>query len=400
MASIKAIAEMVATVAQVKTVLIVGGGIAGCSAAIALAQQGMQVTVLEKQPEWKFQSSGIFIYHNGLAALQKLGALDDILREGFAIADGKNIYLDQQGQPIVDTFYPTSSPEIPPIVGIKRAMLHRVLAGRMQALNVDIRLGCSLQSLDNANPESVSVVLSDGSQQQYDLVIGADGLRSQVRGLLFGDLQPRYTGLGVWRSVHARPKDLDVKIMQMGQGKRLGIMPISDETLYIFGTMPEPEGAWYERERWPVLMRERFAEFGGPVQALVNEISASSEVLYTAVEEVSAPLPWHRGRVLIIGDAAHASTPFMGQGGAMAMEDAVALGDLLAQPGEVADLLQAFGQQRYPICQFVQNASRKVGEAGASEDASMLAARNDNMRRFAQQSVDDFYRQLDALRVG
>ena len=136
------------------------------------------------------------------------------------------------------------------------------------------------------------------------------------------------------------------------------------------------------------------------MQALVNEISASSEVLYTAVEEVSAPLPWHRGRVLIIGDAAHASTPFMGQGGAMAMEDAVALGDLLAQPGEVADLLQAFGQQRYPICQFVQNASRKVGEAGASEDASMLAARNDNMRRFAQQSVDDFYRQLDALRVG
>ena len=83
------------------------------------------------------------------------------MREGFAIADGKNIYLDQQGQPIVDTFYPTSNPEIPPIVGIKRAMLHRVLAGRMQALNVDIRLGCSLQSLDNANPESVSVVLSD-----------------------------------------------------------------------------------------------------------------------------------------------------------------------------------------------------------------------------------------------
>ena len=380
-------------------VLIVGGGIAGCSAAVALAQKGWQVTLAEKQTEWKFQSSGIFIYHNGLAALEQLGVLPEILDAGFAIADGKNIYLDQHGEGIVDTFYPTSSAHIPPIVGIKRAMLHRILASRMQELQVQVKLGYTLQSMDESQVQKVGATLSDGSSDDYDLIVGADGIRSEMRARLFGEQTPRYTGLGVWRSVHARPKDLTAKIMLMGQGKRLGIMPISDELLYIFGTLPEPRDAWYERARWPELMRARFSEFGGPVRALVNDISEHSEVLYTAVEEVSMPLPWHRGRVLIIGDAAHASTPFMGQGGAMAMEDAVALAQVLAETGDVVPALQQFEARRFPICQFVQNASRKVGEAGANEDVSVLAARNANMQRFAQQAVDDFYQQLDALRV-
>ncbi|VVD59862.1 monooxygenase [Pandoraea capi] len=320
---------------------------------------------------------------------------------GFAIADGRNVYLDQYGEPIVDTFYPSRYPGIPPIVGIRRAEMHRILAARIAALDVDIRLGTTAVSIDQQAPHSVCVALSDGSVGEYDLVVGADGIRSEVRQLVAGAISPVYTGLGVWRSVHARPRDLTAKIMMMGVGKRLGIMPISDDRLYVFGTMAEPSGAWYDRAEWPALMKARFAEFGGPARQFLDTLTSDSEVLYTAVEEVSMPLPWHRGRVIVIGDAAHASTPFMGQGGAMALEDAVMLAQRLAGGENIGDIeatLQAFGRARYPLCKFVQDVSRSVGEAGAQEHAHALASRNDTLRQDAQQKVDSFYARMEALR--
>jgi len=377
-----------------------GVGIAGCAAAIALAQAGARVTMLEQQREWKFQSSGIFIYHNGLEALDRLGVLPQIMAGGFAIADGRNIYLDERGAPITETRYPSRRPEIAPIVGIRRAELHRILAGRLGALGVDIRLGTTAVRIDqDAAAGQVAVVLSDGSAGRHDLVVGAEGIRSAIRRLVAGPLEPAYTGLGVWRSVHPRPRDLTAKIMMMGRGKRLGIMPISHDQLYLFGTLPEPAGQWYERADWPALMQARFAEFEGPARPFVRALSdAGAEVLYTAVEEVAAPLPWHRGRVVMIGDAAHASTPFMGQGGAMALEDAVLLAHGLSRGPDVETALRAFGQARQPLCQFVQEASRRVGEAGAQEDAAAIAARGETMRRTAQRQVDDFYARMDALR--
>lgn len=388
--------------------LIVGAGIAGCSAAVALAERGVQVTLIEKQAVWRFQSSGIFIYSNGLEALRKVGVLPQILEAGFAIADGRNVYLDHRGMPIVDVFYPASGAGVPPILGIKRAEMHRILADRLAGLGADIRLDTTLARIHapgdaRKNGELAHVSLSDGSTQGFDLIIGADGIRSQLREAVAGPMTPRYTGFGVWRSVHDRPRTLDAKIMMMGIGKRLGIMPISQNKLYLFGTVGAPPGCWYPREGWPDQMRASFAEFGGPARQFLDDLGADAEVLYTAVEEVAAPLPWHAGRVLLIGDAAHASTPFMGQGGAMAVQDAVVLAELLADlPAEGAPLdatLHAFGQRRYPMCRFVQDASRKVGEAGAQEDPETCERRNLAMRETAQGQVDDFYRALNALRA-
>ncbi|WP_418125275.1 FAD-dependent oxidoreductase [Variovorax sp. 160MFSha2.1] len=382
------------------SILIVGAGIAGCSAAIALARKGFGVTLVEKQAEWRFQSSGIFIYGNGLEALRRVGVLPEILGAGFAIEDGRNVYLDHRGEPIVDVFYPCSSGGAAPIVGIKRSEMHRILAAQLDLLGVEIRLATTVAKIDApAGGDRAEVVFSDGTARRFDLVVGADGIRSQVREAVSGALAPRYSGFGVWRSVHERPRELDAKIMMMGIGKRLGIMPISNDRLYIFGTVAEPAGRWYPKESWSGQMRERFAEFGGPARQFLDQLGADSEVLYTAVEEVQAPLPWHAGRVLLIGDAAHASTPFMGQGGAMAVEDAVVLADMLARHGIAEATLQAFGERRHPMCRFVQEASRKVGEAGAVEDAESCARRNVAMREGAQQQVDAFYRQLAGFAV-
>lgn len=378
-------------------VLVVGGGIAGCCAGIALARRGSRVTIIEREERWRFQSSGIFVYSNGLVTMRELGVLDAIRAAGFVIPGGRNVYLDAAGAPIIDTVYPEDD-GAPAILGIKRAEIHRVLAARLATLGVPVRLGTTVERIES-HPEAVDVTFADGSRATFDLVIGADGIRSQMRALVMPDIAPRYTGLGVWRSVHRRPPALRDKIMQMGVAKRLGIMPISDDRLYIFGTVAEPPGRHLPPAEWPTLMAERFAEFSGPVRPFLDALCADTEVLFTAVEEIVAPLPWHRGRVVLIGDAIHASTPFMGQGGAMAMEDGVVLAQLLAEAASIDVALDTFGRWRQPLCAFVQDVSRRVGEQGAIESADACVARNAAMRANAQQQVDDFYAQLRRLRA-
>ncbi|PHP66369.1 monooxygenase [Zhengella mangrovi] len=380
------------------SVLIAGAGIAGCAAAIALARAGHAVRVVEKQGEWRFLSSGIFVYSNGLECLRDLGVLDEILDAGFAIPGGRNAYFDHHGAPIVDVTYPPGeTPGVPAILGIKRAELHRILAARMAQLGVPVDLGTTIEAIE-PGADGVTARLSDGRSETADLLLGADGIRSATRTMIGIDIEPRYTGFGVWRAVHARPASLTDKIMVMGPGKRFGIMPISDDRLYTFGTVAEPRDARFDPAEWPDTMRARFAEFDGPARPFLDEVGPDSEVFYTAVEEVSLPLPWHRGRVLLIGDAAHASTPFMGQGGAMAMEDGVVLARLLDASGNPDDALERFGRLRAPVCSFVQSVSRAVGEAGAREDAGALAGRNARMQREAQGAVDDFYSRLAAFR--
>lgn len=381
-----------------KKVLIVGAGIAGCSAALAFARSGgWDVSVIEKQPQWQFQSSGIFVYSNGLEHFHQIGAMEDLVRAGFPIPSGRNVYLHHDGRHIVDVTYPSvGSPPMPPILGVKRAEMHRVLSSQLDALGVPVYLGTTVQALQQGHAHA-DVQFTDGSTASFDLVVGADGIRSGLRALLWPDVQPTYSGFGVWRSVHRRPPELVDKIMMMGVGKRLGIMPISDEKLYIFGTVAEPQGAWFDKARWPETMRERFAEFAGPVRRFLNEVSPDTEVLYTAVEEVVMPLPWHQGRVVLIGDAAHASTPFMGQGGALAVQDAVALARLLADDAPVPTALAAFGERRAPVCRFVQEASHRVGRAGAEQDPVRHAQAMQGMPASAQRHVDDFYRQLHRL---
>lgn len=379
-----------------RDVVIVGAGIAGCAAAIALAGAGHRVRVLERETEWRFQSSGIFVYANGLETLDDLGVLPHILASGFAIPDGVNAYFDHHGEPIIETRYPTArGGQVPAIVGIKRAELHRVLSARMTALGVPVSLGVMVKSIDDTGAR-VRVETSQGDVTG-DLVIGADGVRSWVRGQIAPDIVPRNTGFGVWRSVHRRPAGLVQKIMQMGPAKRYGIMPISDDRLYTFGTVAHPVGMHVPPSEWVTRMRAAFAEFDGPVRPFREALDDTSEVLFTVVEEVVMPLPWHRGRVLLIGDAAHASTPFMGQGGAMAMQDGVVLARALAAERDLPRALDLFGEVRLPVCQFVQDVSRAVGEGGANEDIASLPARNVRMRETAQGAVDGFYGKLAAM---
>lgn len=378
-------------------ITISGAGIAGCAAAIALAQAGHAVRVIERAERWHFASSGIFVYANGLESLRDLGVVPAILQAGFAVPEGRNAYFDQSGAPLTTTHYPSCDEgRIPAILGIRRSELHRILSARMQALGVTVTLGASITAL-HQSANSVSITLHDGTKVDSALLVVAEGLRSTTRALAGWDIQPQYSGFTVWRSVHDRPKALTDKIMQMGRGKRFGIMPISDDQLYTFGTVPGPKPDHIAPNDWPATMATLFAEFDGPARLFLDALDATSEVLFTAVEEVALPLPWHRGRVVVIGDAAHAATPFMGQGGAAAMADGLALARHLSH-ADPDTALAAFGAERQPICAFVQDISRKVGEAGALETDADVAAREAHMRSGgAQVQVDQFYARLAAF---
>ena len=378
-----------------KGVVIVGGGIAGSALAIALARRGIKTTLIEREAHWAPASSGIFIYSNGLQALDRLGVLDDICESGWVSPDGGNLYLTAGGETITRTFYPKFGDHIPAIVGIRRLELHRVLAGRLEQLGVTVRLGVTVASIsDEDSAKPVTMELSDGSTLICDVLVGADGIRSQVRTHLFGLIEPFYTGLGVWRSTHAKPTTIDTKIMMMGVGTRLGIMQISRDELYIFGTTSEPDKPFYPRETWPQQMRRKFSAFKGPAAPLLDEIAHADQVFYTAIEEMHLPLPWSRGRVVLVGDAAHSSSPFMGQGGAMALEDGLVLAEILAGADDVPRACSAFSERRFERCQFVQEQSRRVGQAGVVENLEAAAIRNEHMRSGAQRDVDAFYARM------
>ncbi len=378
--------------------LICGAGIAGCAVAIGLARLGWSVRLIERQTAWHFQSSGIFVYSNGLSRFGELGVMADMVGSGFVIADGRNVYLHADGSPLAETFYPShyAGQTLPPILGIRRAEMHRVLSAQLARLGVQVQLGTTVQAIE-PQAAGVGLTLSNGERVHCDLLLGADGIRSRVRELLWPQVQPQYSGFGVWRSVHRRPPELRDKIMMMAPGLRLGIMPISQEQLYVFGTVSAPAGTWHERAQWPSLMRQCFAGFGGPVRRFLDELGTDSEVLYTAVEEIVMPGPWHNGRVLLMGDAAHASTPFMGQGGAMAVEDAVMLTRLLAGGLHIDEALAEFSRIRPPVCQFVQEVSRQVGVSGAQTDPEAHQRITQAVSESGQARVDDFYRRLEGM---
>jgi 2-polyprenyl-6-methoxyphenol hydroxylase-like FAD-dependent oxidoreductase len=129
------------------------------------------------------------------------------------------------------------------------------------------------------------------------------------------------------------------------------------------------------------LLAERMASFKGVLAGLRQEVATAKDIIYVPIEEVILPLPWHKGRVVLIGDAAHASSPHIAQGAAMAIEDAVVLAELLSQDVGIAEALSAFEHRRFPRCKFVQDLSRKTGEDGNIEDPELCSTRNDNIRR-------------------
>lgn len=348
--------------AGVKKALIVGGGIGGLSAALALRKAGIEVELVEINHAWTVYHVGIVVQGNAIRAMVALGIADRCIAAGFPY-DGLE-FRDLHDHLIADLHgIPLAGPNYPSDLGLTRPALHEVLSSAVIDAGAKVRLGVTFTELRSSD-RKVDVRFTDGTTGEYDVVIGADGVNSKVREHLFGDaLKPSYTGQGVWRYNVPRPPELTRARMCIGlpHGK-CGFIPLTQDTGYVLLVHAEPADARIPDAELAPEFRKRLAACTGAMAKLRDQIVDSQLVVYRPLKAFFMAQPWHQGRVLLIGDAVHATTPHMGQGAAQAMEDAVVLGQLLARDEPVPNLFGEFMQRRYERCKFVYDVSLQIGE--------------------------------------
>ncbi len=362
---------------MVKKVLVVGGGIGGQSVAIALRQAGVEVDINEIQSEYNVYGVGIIQQANALRALDSIGVAEEAMRRGspypmvkLCLAHGHPIGM--AGTPPIGKF--------PSHNGISRRTLHDILFEKCQEVGVNYRMGYSVESLFD-NGEQVEIGFSNGEKASYDLVIGADGIHSKIRGMLFGEYKPQYVGLSVWRYPLKRPENLDTGYIYFGKKSKIGVIPMSEDSIYIF--LNSAEGADNpiipEDELVPRL-KSYMQEFPNPmVQGLIDQIVDPALVNYRPLEVLKLPAPWHKGRVVIIGDAAHATIPQLGSGAALAIEDAIVLVEELQKNANHQQAFEQFMERRLERCMMVVDASETLGQWEVLEYSGQALPEGANM---------------------
>jgi 2-polyprenyl-6-methoxyphenol hydroxylase-like FAD-dependent oxidoreductase len=363
-------------------VLIVGAGIGGLSLGAALGQRGIQADIVEINSELEHAGFGIAQPGNALRALKSLGLMEECLHAGIQADEYR--YFDHDGDPVATLqMLRIADPDLPAYNFVPRLELLKILARGAERAGTRIRMNTRVVEWSDTG-KSIEAVFSDGTCVTYDLLVAADGIRSGLRRQVFGEqFEPRYSGAAAWRFTARRPSDLNYQAIHLGIGCRTGLVPFTRAEMFVFVVTKEPDNPRIPVEARRHLLVERLSHYRGSVIPAVREqLPPSEHIVYTPLEEVVMPLPWHRGRVLLVGDAAHASTPHVAQGAAMAIEDAVVLGEILGrmEGNLVADALERFTERRYRRCKFVQEHSRRVGEEGLLSDLEKCRARNEKMR--------------------
>lgn len=347
---------------MVKKVLIIGGGIGGLATAIALRRAGIAVDLVEIKREWKVYHVGIIVQGNFIRAMAALGIADKAIAAGFPYSGVR--FQTIHGQTVAEIpGVPMAGPHYPTDLGMGRPALHRILSEAALQAGTNARLGVTFSDIQQ-NDDNVTVSFTDGARGEYDLVVGADGVHSKTRRAIFGDeYQPQFTGQGVWRYNVRRPAELDKAVLCVGlEGGKCGAIPLTQDTAYVLLVQAEPGNPHHPEDRLADIFRERLAACTGMMAELREQITDSSLVIYRPLEALLMPAPWYRGRVLLIGDAAHATTPHLGQGAAQAVEDGVVLGELLQRDAPLQNLLEEFMQRRFERCKFIVEGSLQLGE--------------------------------------
>jgi 2-polyprenyl-6-methoxyphenol hydroxylase-like FAD-dependent oxidoreductase len=347
---------------DVQRILVVGGGIGGLTTTVALRQAGFAVDVIEKNPAWDVYGVGIIQPGNALRALHRLGLAEQAVAAGQPI-NGDAAWLGDGKVQLADNDWPPLVPGLPPGNGITRPRLHRILQDAVLGSGADVRTGVTLTGLDDRG-DGVVVAFTDGGTRDYDLVVGADGLYSQVREMVFGsEIKPKYTGQVCWRYNLPRIEGLDKIWVYIGATGTAGFVPLAPDLMYMLTIEKPPEGTPLRlpREGIAAVYRDRLAQFGGAVAEHRDLIVDDDAVVYRPVENVVVPAPWHRGRTVLIGDAAHATSPHCGQGAAQAIEDGIVLSEELRAKDGLDEALDAYMARRYERCRFIVEGSEEIG---------------------------------------
>jgi 2-polyprenyl-6-methoxyphenol hydroxylase-like FAD-dependent oxidoreductase len=351
-------------------VLIVGAGVGGLGASAALAQHGHDVDTVEISADGSVYGVGINQPANSLRALRTIGVLDECIAAGYQY--DRTRFCDFEGRLTVDVIAP-QDPDVPANNALSRTALQQILSGAVVRAGVRVRYAMSVADFAQ-DAKGIDVTFTDGTEGRYDLVLAFDGIKSPMRRRLFGAAaDPIFTGYSVWRLTVPRTADVTCSTLFQGPGTKAGVIPLSQDSMYLLHVTPEPGNPRHDPDHFDTLLRKRLDGFGGLPGELRDAIDSPTGIVYSPLSEVFLPLPWFERRVGVLGDGAHACTPHLTQGAAMALEDGVVLAEMLDSPAPLEQTLEAFQQRRFPRVQFVQNASRAILEAEMQVNASNLA---------------------------
>ncbi len=348
----------------VSNVLVAGAGLAGTATAIGLATAGVAVDLLDIKPEITAVGSGITMQGNGLRELRRLGVWEHVLAAGYPFNSLGLRAPDPAGTLLAEIpDARTGGPDLPATVGLPRPALARIMEDRAVATGAKLRLGTCVSSLSQ-DEGGVDVVFSDGSASRYDLVVGADGIRSATRRMIGIADEPRPTGMGIFRAFGPRAASVTRTDLYYGGPCYIaGYCPTSENTLYAYVVEDAQDRSALTPAERLAAMRALAGAYHGPWDDILQTLTDPGTISYTLFEELVVPAPWNRGRVVLIGDAAHACPPTLAQGGAQALEDAAVLTELLLSRDSPDDALwAAFTARRFERAKTVVEASCQLGQ--------------------------------------
>ncbi|MER7639057.1 FAD-dependent oxidoreductase [Streptomyces sp. NPDC126522] len=348
---------------EAPTVLVIGGGASGNAITILLRRAGVNVDLIEASPDWNATTgSGITLQGNALRVLRELGVWEQVEASGYAFGslgvtapDGTVLFVAEDIR--------TGGEDLPATLGMQRPQLQRILIDAVRASGAGIRLGTTAETLDQ-DADGVSVRFSDGTAGRYELVIAADGLGSATRAAIGITDKPEPTGMAIWRIAAPRPASVTrTDLVYGGPAYIAGYCPTGADTLYAYLVEACRDRAAIDPAAYADEMRRLAQGYGGVWPEITAHITDPRKVNYTWFDRLLVEGSWHRGRVVLVGDAAHCCPPTLAQGAAMSLEDAVVLAELLSTGRDWGDeLLQAYYDRRIPRVRTVIEASVQIGQ--------------------------------------
>ncbi|OSQ43766.1 FAD-dependent monooxygenase [Thalassospira alkalitolerans] len=372
-------------------ILIVGGGIAGLSAAIALQGDGYDITIVEALDGWEPAGAGLHLPGNAIAALKSLGIDQDVAAKSCVFP--RLDYFDHRDRKLFSV--ETEKLGWPTFQALSRSDFHDILCAKLTTPK--IHFGLSVSEINDENDQA-QVTFTDGTQNAFDLVIGADGINSTVRQLAFGtEHTPQPTGYICWRWITDYPFGLTAPKFIVGHGQVILVMPIGDNRFYIYASTFD--SAEKIRNLPTNQLANHFAGFDGPVRDMLKTLAPDSKVHEGRLQQMLMP-EWVTGRIALIGDAAHGTLPTMAQGATQSIKDGIALADALRGNPDIATALANWQQSRQPEAHWVQQQSlQRMGFAKIRGTIGVWL-RNALMRRLGPKILASGFRPLIEGTIG